>query len=419
MRERLTYNFGLKILSLALAVLVWLVVLSIEDPVYTREFSDISVTEINGDQITEAGKAYSYVGGNTVSVKVKGKTSIVNRLSKDDLLAVADLSTLSITGAVMVDVSCPKYPNLEITPIGSSTVLKVEIEDLVEKSLNIKVVTSGKVASGYYIGQGVATPNMVTVSGPKSVVDQIAEANVSVTVGSSNTSDITTNTTLKLLDQNGSEVSSSTLNISQSDISVNVPIYQTKTVPVNFGVTGRVAEGYRVVSAVYEPKKVTVAGRKEDLDKIDQVTLKDYDISGKNDKIEDSVSIAQNIAEQLPDGVVFTDKEATVALVVDIQKITETSFELPLSKVSLKGSSTDYTYEKSVTGSSDKAVTLKVKGIASEVNALTADNLTALIDVSDYGEGEYNLPLTVIFDDNLELAEDAYVHVVISKSSGE
>ena len=55
-----------------------------------------------------------------------------------------------------------------------------------------------------------------------------------------------------------------------------------------------------------------------------------------------------------------------MALVVDIQKITETSFELPLSKVSLKGSSTDYTYEKSVTGSSDKAVTLKVKGIASE-----------------------------------------------------
>ena len=45
--------------------------------------------------------------------------------------------------------------------------------------------------------------------------------------------------------------------------------------------------------------------------------------------------------------------------------------------------------------------------------------MTALIDVSDYGEGEYNLPLTVIFDDNLELAEDAYVHVVISKSSVE
>ena len=92
---------------------------------------------------------------------------------------------------------------------------------------------------------------------------------------------------------------------------------------------------------------------------------------------------------------------------------------MPLSKFRWRGAVQIILYEKSVTGSSDKAVTLKVKGIASEVNALTADNLTALIDVSDYGEGEYNLPLTVIFDDNLELAEDAYVHVVISKSSGE
>ena len=161
-----------------------------------------------------------------------------------------------------------------------------------------------------------------------------------------------------------------------------------------------------MVSAAYEPKEVTVAGRKEDLDKISQVTLKDYDISGKNSKVEDSISIVQNLAEQLPDGVVFTDKEATVALVVDIQQITETSFELPLSKISLKGSNTAYTYQKSGPGSS-------------EINSLTTDNLTALIDVSNYGEGEYDLPLTVIFDDNLELAADAYVHVVISKTSDE
>lgn len=73
MRERLTHNFGLKLLSLALAILVWIVVLSIEDPVYTREFSDISVTEVNGDQITEAGKAYSYVGRQYSQCQGQGK----------------------------------------------------------------------------------------------------------------------------------------------------------------------------------------------------------------------------------------------------------------------------------------------------------------------------------------------------------
>ena len=40
---------------------------------YTREFSDISVTEVNGDQITEAGKAYSYVGGQYSQCQGQGK----------------------------------------------------------------------------------------------------------------------------------------------------------------------------------------------------------------------------------------------------------------------------------------------------------------------------------------------------------
>lgn len=416
MRERLTHNFGLKLLSLALAILLWLVVLSIEDPVYTREISDISVTEINGDQITEAGKVYSYASGSTVSVKIRGKTSIVGSLSRTDFLAVADLSTLSITGAVMVDVSCPQYPGLEITPIGSSTVLQVEIEDLKEKSLNVKVVANGKPASNRYVAQGVATPNMVTVSGPTSEVDRVSEAVVYVNVGSSNLSDITTNKTLELLDVNGDKISSSTLSISQSDIQVTVPIYETKTVPVEFGVTGEVADGYRMVSAVYEPKEVTVAGRKADLAEINKVVLADYDVSGQNEGIEDSISILQNLAEELPDGVVFTDKEATVALVVDIQKIEEEVFELPLSKISLKGSNQAYSYVKSGVQASDKSVSLSVSGIASEVKELSADRLTALVDVTGLEEGEYDLPLSVFFDDDIEMVEEAIVHVAITKT---
>ncbi len=418
MKEKLTHNFSFKLLSLALAFLLWLVVLSIEDPVTTKTIEEIPVTEINGDQITEAGKAYSYTGGNTVSVKIKGKTSIVDRLGKSDFLAVADLSTMSITGAVMVDVSCPKYQQLEITPVGSSTMLKVEIEDLEEKSLNVKVETIGDVAAGYYDAQGIATPNLVKISGPASEVDRVNEAVVYVNVSSFNVTDITTNATLELLDKDGESISSSTLSVSQSNIEVTVPIYRTKTVPVNFSITGQVADGFRMVSADYEPKEVTVAGRKEDLNKIDAVTLKDYDVTGASGAIEDSISIEENLAEELPDGVVLEDRAATVALVVDIQNVVEAVFELPLSKVSLKGSSQAYSYIKSGEQISDKTVSLRVSGIASEVNELTADRLTALVDVTGLEEGEYDLPLTVFFDEetDLEMAEDAVVHITVKKT---
>ena len=144
--------------------------------------------------------------------------------------------------------------------------------------------------------------------------------------------------------------------------------------------------------------------------------MKDYDISNKSGKIEDSISITQNLAEELPDGVVLTDKDATVALVVDIQEVVETTFELPLSKISLRGSNMAYSYVKSGGQASDKAISLTVRGISGEVNELTTDNLTALVDVTGYGEGEYDLPVTVIFDNNLEMVENVYVHMTISKT---
>ena len=74
-------------------------------------------------------------------------------------------------------------------------------------------------------------------------MNKIIEASVNVSIGSGNTTDVTTNTTLKLLDQSEGEVSSSTLNISQTDISVTVPNYEPKTVPVHYGLTGQEAHG--------------------------------------------------------------------------------------------------------------------------------------------------------------------------------
>ena len=126
MAKMLTNNLGLKILSLLLAIVLWLAIITAEDPVITRDFSDIKITEVNGDKLTEGGKAYSYTSDNTVSIRAEGKTSIVGRLTANDFEA-ADLSKISVTGAVVVDVSCPRYPSVAITPICSSNIVTVKM----------------------------------------------------------------------------------------------------------------------------------------------------------------------------------------------------------------------------------------------------------------------------------------------------
>ena len=289
-KQTLTHNTGYKLLALVLGFLVWLLILNTEDPVETRDITDITITEINADQITEAGKAYSFAGDvNTVSVRVRGKSSLVSHLTRNDFSAVVDLSKLSITGAVTADVTCPRYPGLEITPIGSSTVLNVEIEDVMKKSFNVRALTSSNAPAGKYIGTGTATPNLVTVSGPASVVEQIKEAVVDVGVTSFNTGDITTDSELILRRSNGDEVKASSLTISQNIISVSVPIYNTKSVPVKLEVSGTPADGYELISFEYEPKEISLAGPDDALDQIEEIVLGNYDLSGAKESIEETI----------------------------------------------------------------------------------------------------------------------------------
>ena len=413
-KQTLTHNMGYKLLALFLGFLVWLLILNTEDPVETRDITDIAITEINAEQITDAGKAYSYAGDvSTVSVRVRGKSSLVSRLTRNDFSAVVDLSKLSITGAVTADVTCPRYTGLEITPIGSSTVLNVEIEDVLNKSFNVRVLTSENSPPGKYIGAGTATPNLVTVSGPVSVVEQIKEAVVIVNVTSFNTAEITTGTDVILRRSNGDEIKTSSLELSQSRISVKVPIYNTKSVPVKMEIAGEPAEGYEILSYEYEPKEITLAGPDEELAEIEEIVLEDYDLSGASESIEETIPVAGRMTQELPSDVVFTDTEAAIAFAADIQPVIEKSFEVSLDKVLLNNTKTGYSYEKGLTAAenSDNKVTLTVRGAQSLVESLSAASLNVSADVSKCTSGNNSVTLSVDLEEGLTLTENVTINV--------
>ena len=65
MKEKLTNNLGLKLISLCLAVIFWLVVVTMEDPEQTKTL-EIPVTRINEEMIRENDKTYEVIEGNTV-----------------------------------------------------------------------------------------------------------------------------------------------------------------------------------------------------------------------------------------------------------------------------------------------------------------------------------------------------------------
>ena len=105
MKNKILNNFTVKVLAVVFAVLIWIIIANIDDYIITKQINDIPVEIINGDAITSNDKLYEVVEGQTVDVIIKGKRSVVDYLTSNDLKAVADLSKLSVTNAVQIVVT--------------------------------------------------------------------------------------------------------------------------------------------------------------------------------------------------------------------------------------------------------------------------------------------------------------------------
>ena len=97
-------NAWLKILALMLAVMIWLVVVSIDNPVKDQNFTQIPVTVLNGDVFEAAGQSFELADSSTtVTVTARAERSVLSQLSRDDFSATVDMANYS-NGRVPISV---------------------------------------------------------------------------------------------------------------------------------------------------------------------------------------------------------------------------------------------------------------------------------------------------------------------------
>lgn len=65
-------NIGIKIGSVFFALLIWMIIINIDDPYKTRTFS-VNVETINESALQSVNKVYEVIDGSTASVKVREK----------------------------------------------------------------------------------------------------------------------------------------------------------------------------------------------------------------------------------------------------------------------------------------------------------------------------------------------------------
>lgn len=422
-KTKLTNNLSLKLLALVTSILLWLVIINVSDPIKEIPISGVPVTILNGDVISDQGKVYQVLEGtDTVTVNIAANRSILNAIGKDNLKATADMTELNEEdGTVRIRVESSKY-NDKIDSLKSKTeYLKVKIEDSLKSQIEITTNITGTPAEGYVVGDVTTDQNVIRIQGPESVVSTITDAVVDLSVEGMSRS-ISTSVDIRLYDKNGNQVKSSAVTENISTVSIRADILATKEVPVTWDVGGTPAEGYGLTGNVNaEPETILLAGKNSILQGISEIQIPEsaLNVSGMTTDMTTRV----NIANYLPDNIRLGDPDfdGKVSVSVGIGKQSKMEYEVKKASVQIKG------LPENMTGTivgSQSTVTVWLMGMPDDLGKVTADEITASVDLAEYmaaqelthlKEGNYEVPLKLSLPEGMSTEKDPVVIVKITE----
>lgn len=406
MKKLITENFWLKVASVFIAFLLWLLVVYTYNPAATANFT-IGVNVINGESIKSLGKVYEIIEGDVISIRVKANASLIKNLKSSDFKATADVSKLSPTYHADIDIVCTKSDNVEITIISKAKLLAVKLEDLVEKQFPVTVKTIGEAENGYYVGDSASRPNLITISGGKKSIEKISEVRASVDVAGASSSFLK-NAEPIAYDKDGNEVTTGSLNYSEETISVAVNIYKTKKIPIFVRTTGKPYKGYSVQDLNYEPKSAVIAAPQDILKNINSIILH-LNIDGQITDVE----AALNLADYLPQGAHLVDKDTTVNVKCNIVRLFTKEIEAFPPDVTLLNKSDKFNYEFV---NKDKLKFI-ITGISEKVEKVSLSDISPSIDLSTISEaGEYDFKVKFKNVDGVKILSDSNVVINVTEN---
>lgn len=420
MKKNMINKFTLKVLSLIIAILIWLLVRNVDDPIVVRTFYEIPVSIENASYLAENLEIPLLVDGkDTVKVRVKGARSVVSKLKKEDIKAVADMTQIisKDTTPIMVpvEVTGTGISDSDITVRPRNIQVDIEKQKSVEKTI---AVSTGDTQpdKDYEIGNLKANPEKVTISGPETIINKIDKVVALIDVTGRKESNIEIKSQLKIYDKNLDELSPKQLEylnikeISDNTIRIQAQFWKVKqNVKIKAEYSGEPKRGYEVDSINLVPDTISVAGTDEALKKLEQegntleIPGKYIDVTDKTGDFEQNIDLSELLPEDLK---LVRDLNSSVIATVKILPYNSRDYEVSVTQIEAdnKAEDLDLVFQ-------DEQITIRAKAKEQYLDSLSAANIQVQIDLNGYGEGEYEVPVTVTLPGGYELVESIKVKV--------
>ena len=434
MKHKWTNNLGLKIVSLLVSCLIWVVVTNTNDPESTQVYKNVPITIKNQDTITNANKTFTVVDGvDKINVYVTARKSVRSSLAADSFIVKADMENYNeALGTVPLEISCEdgRIRQEDIRMLPSS--LKISMEDKVEQNFGMAVVTTGKPDKGYEVGKTtIVTGDTIRIAGPESLINIIGKVTISVDVTNMSMGS-TDFYPIRIEDKNGATLTDgqmSNLELKNSDgvsLQNNSAEVQTELwkvyndIPLKVEVTGEVAPGYKVSAVTLAPQTINLVAEENAIEELGGIIqLKDpVNVEGMTETQDFTVDLNDTL-NQYDDIRLESDISSAITVHVGIDEVGSKTFQMPISDIIMHNTPSD----KKLIFSPADAVSISVKTTSEdseEAITLTLSDISAEIDLKSCEiNGSYTLPVNVTLPEGYELVNDVSIVVNIEDQDNE
>lgn len=371
-----------KILHALLALVVsfglWLYVITVENPNSENTFYNIPVVLDNESVLNDRGLMILTEKDPVVTLKLGGNRSYLNKLSNSNITLVADLARIYEAGeqTLAYSISYPgDIPQNSIEVLSQLPAqIKLTIAERLTQSVPVSVVYTGQVPEGFMTDKENLTldTKAVNITGPASVVKQIAEARITVDLDDQ-TETISQTYTYTLYDKNGEIVDDDMLTADISEIKLTLKIQRYKEIALRLDVIPGGGATLENSSIVMDTESLLISGSEQLLESLGDAILLDTVNLGELTK--DTV-LTYNIADLLPEGI------------TNVSGIEKVNVTIQFPELKMRTLQVTQILPQNVPAGMHaeiltKELAVTLRGPAAVVDSLTVDQIQALVDFSN------------------------------------
>ncbi|MBQ4164719.1 MAG: hypothetical protein IJD85_00145 [Oscillospiraceae bacterium] len=296
--NNITTNYRSILLAFFIAIFAWFFVSIQIFPTIEESIKGIDIETQATEYMLQNNLQIVSYDEKTADIRIEGKRYDISGLSADSFFAELDLSSVKSAGTFNVPVKITCQSGTDYTLLSTEPrSVSIEIDEIVTREYPVTgTAPSISLPEGYYVDEITTSPATISITGSASVLDKIDRIEARSVYAGAISESHDTQSELFIYGTNGARIVNDDLILSTENVSVYIPIYKQKELPLTFTLTN-VPNYFNVDSLKYEiqPSTITVAAPDDSIDYLSVLDIGTIDIS--DIKLNQTVTIPITLPE--------------------------------------------------------------------------------------------------------------------------